>query len=212
MAIPTRFWARRATVWTPAPVVAGVPLKTAPLPEATNVSPLGKPDARRLGTGAPTTEMVNGAMGTPAVTVTAGTAVIPGAWRTVTDSVAVTGGPTPLLATTEIGYVPPVPPTGVPTRAAVPAPTLARVRPGGSAEAVDIPGTGRPREVATTTLRATPTVALRVLLVRRIGTASIVSTKCCVTVASALAAVMTTTWVPDSRRLAIPDIVAEQFA
>ena len=91
-------------------------------------------------------------------------------------------------------------------------PKLARVSPGGSGEAVETPGTGKPREVATTTFSGTPTVALRWLLARRIGKALTVSANCCVTLPSALAAVMTTAWVPDSRRRAVPAIVAEQFA
>src|SRR5690348_10127702 len=71
-----------------------------------------------------------------------GLVVTAGAWLTVTVSVWVPFGFTPLEAVRLSGYTPPVPAAGVPARVAVPLPLSVKVRPDGRVPVLLMLGVG----------------------------------------------------------------------
>src|SRR6266545_4065015 len=117
----------------------------------------------------------------PTVNVVALALVMAGAWLTVRVKLCVAFGVTPLFAVMVIGYVPPVPGSGVPASVAVPSLLLTKVTPPGSAPVslmfIDAP-VGKP-VVVTVNVPAVPTLNVVLLALVMAGACCTTRVKFC---------------------------------
>ena len=113
-----------------------------PLPLSVKLNPPGRvPVLVMAGVGLPVVVTVN-EPAVPTVKVVVVALVMAGGWPTITVSVWVAFGLTPLAAVRLSEYVPPEPAAGVPLRVAVPLPLSVKLTPPGRVPVLVIAGTG----------------------------------------------------------------------